>query len=72
MEKASIILAEGAQKYGIPVLLSNGVGIADGDVCGGKTSVWNKHGVLIGQLNDQEEGLLIYDSETEIVIVKGI
>jgi len=72
MEKASITLAEGAKKYGIPVLLSNGVGIADGDVCGGKTSVWNKHGVLIGQLNDQDEGMLIYDSEMESVIAKEI
>jgi predicted amidohydrolase len=69
MEKASIILAEGTKKYGIPVLLSNGVGMADGDVCGGKTSVWNKQGVLIGQLNEQDEGLLIYDSETEMVTV---
>ncbi len=72
MEKASVTLAEGARKYGIPVLLSNGVGIADGGICGGKTSVWNKHGVLIGQLNEQDEGLLIYDSETERIIVVNV
>jgi hypothetical protein len=39
--------------------MSNCLGELDGVVCAGKTSIWNNHGKLIGQLDDANEGILI-------------
>ncbi len=57
-----------ARKYGITVFMANYVGQSGGYQCAGKTSVWNKKGVLIGQLNDKEEGFLLFDTETNRVM----
>jgi hypothetical protein len=35
-----------------------------------KTSVWNNKGVLLGQLNDANEGIIIFDSDTQDLIKK--
>ncbi len=60
-------LSEIANKYSMTVLLSNCVGIADGEVCGGKSSIWSNTGTLIGQLDDINEGILMIDTETNEV-----
>lgn len=39
---------------------------------GGKTSVWNNKGWLVGQLNDTNEGILIIDTDTQELIEKTI
>jgi predicted amidohydrolase len=70
-EKASKHYPEIAKKYSIPVLMSNSIGFCDNFLSIGKTSVWTKQGILIGQLDDKTEGLLIFDTETEEV-TKGI
>lgn len=59
---------EVARKYSMTVLMSNCVGPCDNMECVGQSSVWNKHGKLLGQLNDTGEGLLIFDAETEEII----
>jgi predicted amidohydrolase len=64
LERLSSIARDGA----LPVLMSNCVGVADGGQCAGKTSVWNKRGVLIGQLNESDEGMLIFDTNTQGLI----
>lgn len=51
-----------ARDHSIPVLMSNSVGFADGSQCAGHTSVWNNRGLLVGQLDDSQEGLLIFDT----------
>lgn len=61
-----------AKQYAMPVLMANCVGPCDNFLSVGKSSVWNKDGVLVAQLNETEEGLLIFDTETEEVIVKTI
>ena len=52
----------------IPVCMSNCVGFADGSHCAGKSSVWNDQGLLIGQLNDVDEGMLIFDTASQMLV----
>jgi predicted amidohydrolase len=47
------------------VMMSNCIGQADGYECAGKTSIWNNQGVLLGQLDDKNEGVLILDTLTQ-------
>ena len=67
VEKAITRLAEVATKYSMTVLLANCVGTADGEVCGGRSSVWNNSGECICQLDDVTEGLLVFDTSTGMV-----
>ena len=63
--KALDRLAHIAQTHAMPVLMSNAVGIADGGRCAGTSSAWNRRGELIGQLHDNDEGLLTVDIGTQ-------
>jgi hypothetical protein len=54
------------------VLMSNCVGWCDGVQCAGQTSIWDKNGLLAGQLNDTDEGLLIIDTATQQITEKTI
>ena len=56
-----------AKKYTMMVLMCNAVGIADGGTCGGKSSAWNKKGMLLSQLDAESEGILMVDTESEQV-----
>ncbi len=57
-----------AQQYSIPVLMCNAIGFCDNFESGGTSSVWNKKGELLAQLDEEHEGLLIYDTESETVM----
>lgn len=57
-----------AKQYAIPVLMANCVGFCDNFLSVGQSAVWTKEGRLVGQLDNQEEGILIFDTETEEVI----
>ncbi len=72
VEKAVKSLSDIAKKYSMTVLMSNCVGQADGEECGGKTSVWNNKGLLAAQLNDTDEGIIIFDTDTQELIKKTI
>ncbi len=56
-----------ARKFSMPVLMSNCVGFCDNFQSAGKSSVWTKQGILAGQLDGELEGILIFDTETEVV-----
>jgi predicted amidohydrolase len=58
-------LSQIASAYSMTVIMSNCTGRCDGEECAGKTAVWNYKGELLGQLNDADEALLIFDSETQ-------
>jgi predicted amidohydrolase len=60
IEKALQRLSNIATTYGINVLMSNSVGVSDGQHCAGKTSSWNSKGELVDQLNNTDEGILVY------------
>jgi predicted amidohydrolase len=57
-----------AKKYSMTVLMSNCLGLCDDFESVGKSAIWNKDGLLIGQLNETAEGILIYDTDAEKVI----
>lgn len=68
IDKAMIHCPEVAKKFSIPVLMSNSVGYCDNFMSVGQSAVWTKHGNLAGQLDDKNEGILIFNTETEEVI----
>ena len=70
VDKAIARLSEIAGKYSMTVSMSNSVGQSEGCECGGKTSIWNNKGLLVGQLNDKDEGIIIIDTETQELIEK--
>ena len=72
VEKATKRLSEIASSYSMPVFMANCVGQADGGECAGKTAIWNEQGVLVGQLNAINEGVIIYDPDTHELIEKTI
>ena len=72
IEKANKTLSGIANKYSMMVLMSNCVGPCDNFESGGKTSIWNNKGLLVGQLNDTNEGIIILDTDTQELIEKTI
>jgi predicted amidohydrolase len=68
LEKLSAI----ARKFQMTVFMANHVGQSGGYQCAGKSSVWNGKGVLIGQLDGQNEGLLIFDTQNNTVTAELI
>jgi predicted amidohydrolase len=61
-----------AKKFSMPVLMSNCVGFCDNFQSVGQSSVWTKQGNLIGQLDDKQEGIIVFDTETEELIERTI
>jgi predicted amidohydrolase len=57
MERLSTI----ARIHSLPVIMANSVGPADGGICAGRTTAWNAHGEIIGQLDKVEERGLLLD-----------
>jgi predicted amidohydrolase len=60
-------LSDIARKYGMITFMANYVGESGGYNCAGKSSAWHADGTLAGQLNDKNEGILIYDTTTQAV-----
>lgn len=54
-----------AVKYDIPILMSNCVGYCDNFLSTGQSGVWNANGKLLGKLDSDNEGLIIFDTLTE-------
>lgn len=65
IERAIAQLSEIARRYSVPVLMSNYVGECDRHPCAGQSSVWNNKGELITQLNGVDEGIIIFDTDTQ-------
>jgi predicted amidohydrolase len=72
VDNAVKTLSDIAIRHSIPVLMVNAVGVADNGVCTGNSSIWNSKGQLAGQLGSSTEGLIVYDTESEEIIVKTI
>ncbi|MFT4802611.1 MAG: putative amidohydrolase [Flavobacteriaceae bacterium] len=56
-----------AKEFNTPILMSNCVGNCDNFISVGQSAVWNKNGKLIDHLDSENQGILIYDTETELV-----
>ena len=68
MEKAFDTLAVTAKKYSMVVLVSNCVGECEGKEAGGRSAIWNDKGTLLEQLNDKDEGIIIFDTNSQEII----
>ena len=68
LEKALEHFPSTAKEYSIPVLMCNAIGVCDNFISVGKSAVWSKEGKLLGQLNDNMEGILIFDTVTEGIV----
>ncbi|MEZ4978635.1 MAG: carbon-nitrogen hydrolase family protein [Chitinophagales bacterium] len=65
IEKAYHHFPKMANEFNTPILMSNCIGPCDNFMSVGQSAVWNKKGELIEQLDVENQGLLIYDTETE-------
>lgn len=54
-----------ASEFNTPILMSNGIGYCANFMSVGQSAVWNKKGQLIEQLDAENEGLIVFDSNTE-------
>lgn len=54
-----------AHKFSMPVLLSNSIGFCDNFVSAGQSAIWNEKGELVSKLERDNEGLLLYDTESK-------
>lgn len=71
IEKGLNRLAAIAKEYSMIVLMSNCIGLTGTYDCPGRSSVWNQNGELKGQLSNSDEGLLIYNTETQESVIKN-
>ena len=62
---ASQRLSEMAAESSMLVLMANCLGQLDGEECIGTSSVWGRNGVPMAQLDNEHEGVIIVDSESE-------
>lgn len=65
IEKAFVHYPEVAQKYSMPVLMANCIGQCDNFISVGGSAVWTKEGKLAGQLDNKNEGVIVFNTETE-------
>lgn len=71
-ERAYGALSDIAQEFKIPAMQVNCIGTADGTVKAGGTAVWGPDGTLLEQMDEEDEGLLLYDMESggvEVVLL---
>jgi predicted amidohydrolase len=66
IEKAYTHFPKVANEFNTPILMSNCVGFCDNFMSVGQSAVWNKDGELIEQLDDENQGCIIYDTESEL------
>jgi len=64
-DKAYLYFPTTAKKFKTPILMCNSVGYSDNFISNGLSSAWNMKGELLAQLDNENQGLLIYDTETE-------
>ena len=68
IEKAFVHYPYIAKKYNMPVLMANCIGECDNFVSVGFSAVWTKEGKLADQLDNKNEGIIIFNTETEKVV----
>jgi predicted amidohydrolase/ribosomal protein S18 acetylase RimI-like enzyme len=56
-----------AKTFQMPILMANAVGYCDNFLSIGQSAVWNEKGELVGQLDGQNQGFLIFDTELKSV-----
>jgi predicted amidohydrolase len=72
VEKAFVHYPEIAKKYTMPVLMANCIGECDNFIGVGSSAVWTKEGKLTDQLDNKNDGILVFYTETEKVVKQMI
>ncbi|MDW3192588.1 MAG: carbon-nitrogen hydrolase family protein [Cytophagales bacterium] len=67
-DKAHERMAALARENSIMTLFVNSIGPADGVVCNGRSAAWGKDGEKLGELSTDSEGLLIVDTEKQLIL----
>jgi predicted amidohydrolase len=70
VERASRRLSEIAREYSMTALMSNCVGRCDNFESAGGSAAWDDKGLLLGRLNDADEGIIVVDTDTQEVFEK--
>lgn len=65
IEKANAYFPKIAKEFSTPILMSNSVGFCDDFLSAGQSAAWHKNGDLIGELDDKNQGFLLYDTELD-------
>jgi predicted amidohydrolase len=71
VEHAEKTLADTAKKHSMIVLMSNCIGHCGNFESAGRSAVWDRKGVLVGQLDGKREGILIFDTITRELITRA-
>jgi predicted amidohydrolase len=50
----------------------NCIGYCDNFLSVGKSAIWSKNGELIAQLDDKNEGILMFDTESQVYTIKTL
>lgn len=53
-----------ARRHSMAILMANCVGLCDDFVAVGRSAVWDSHGKLPAQLDDEREGIVLLDTST--------
>lgn len=56
--------------YGTTVLMANSVGPSDDFVGAGGSAVWDNDGLLLCQLGNEQEGIVMLDTETMEITIR--
>lgn len=72
MDNTIATLSNTARQNNMWVMMSNCLGICDGEECCGTSLVINNEGSLVEQLDDTREGVLVLDLETKMIVKKYI
>lgn len=53
-----------AQQHSMSVLMANAIGASDDFISAGQSAIWNPEGKLIASMGEQDEGFLLFDTES--------
>lgn len=67
MDKAFTYYPEVAAEFKIPILMVNSVGDCDNFTSVGQTAIWDDSGKILGKLDRNKEGILLFDSRRQII-----
>lgn len=56
-----------AKQHNMTVVMANCLGPSDTFIAAGRSAVWNSQGEFVRQLDDQQEGILVFDTITQQV-----
>ena len=72
VEIAGKRLSDIARKHSAVTMMANCLGLLDGVRCAGGSSVWDRKGRLLTQLDEEQEGIIVLDLVTEEVVTSTL